>query len=389
MPMNKLIIRDIRTAPDRKSVECKLDFGMLGSMELYFRATEPVLGGNSSAILASVLLPCMKLGQNCNILNPASPRVLNSIGRIQEIFNGWDSSFKRIAVTPDRKLDDRQDYSESRGVGSFFSGGIDSLFTLASHLDEIDHLVLVHGFDIDLDDHKLRSQVSEKLTRFAAKTGKKLIEIETNVGVFLRKYVSWSFGHGPALAAVGHLLTPCLRRIYIPATHSITDDVPWGSHPVVDPLWSSESLEFLHDGIQVTRVQKTEKIATWPAALECLRVCWKNPGSAYNCGKCPKCLRTMVTLQMVGSLDACASLFEEPLNLKRVAGMRFSDANSRAFASEILNNSRLSACDPELQTAVSNWLRSPGKLQRLHQYLRSIRLRRTIRTWVAGAWKKG
>jgi hypothetical protein len=136
-------------------------------------------------------------------------------------------------------------------------------------------------------------------------------------------------------------------------------------------------------------VHKTEKVAGWPAALECLRVCWKNPDSAYNCGKCPKCLRTMVTLRLVGCLDECAPLFDEPLSLKRVATMSHYDDNSRAFAKEILADPRLAECEPELQVAVKNWLRPPGMFQQFQRSLRDIRVRRTLRTWMAGVGRNG
>lgn len=378
-----LTIDNITTSADRKLVECTVDFGMQGSTQLYFRAEQPVLQGNTSAVLSAVLLPCMKLMTDCHIKGAVSRRLLQSTETIQNIFNGWDPGFNKITISADSVVDDPGFPDEERGVGSFFSGGIDSLYTLAEHRDEVDTLVLIHGFDIDLDDSALWQQVTEHLGAFARDTGKTLIEIETNLGVFLRKYVGWSFGHGPALAAVGHLLSPRLRRMYIPGTHTLADDVAWGSHPAVDPLWSSESLEFVHDGETVTRVQKTERVAAWPEAMQCLRVCWKNTGGAYNCGRCSKCLRTMVTLQMIAALDACEQVFEVPLDLGRVGALRLYDDNSRAFAREILADERLGK-QLELRAAVEKWLIEPGGLQRVRLWLRGIRLKRAVRTWLAG-----
>jgi hypothetical protein len=382
--MNGTRIHSIRATPDGKSVEGRVDLGNYGSTKLWFRSSESVLEASTSAFLAAALLPSMALGMDCTIDGVVSARLLRSVEKIQDIFHTWDPRFHRIRVsgaagTAGTVLSAGAD---TRGAASFFSGGIDSLYTLSRHHSEIDSLILIHGFDIDLDHHALWKQVSDKLREFASKTGKSLFQIETNVGVFLRKYVGWSFGHGPALAAVGHLLAPRLRRIFIPATHTLADHVEWGSHPLVDPLWSSEALEFVHDGSEVTRVHKTETVANWPAAMDCLRVCWKNDGGVYNCGHCEKCLRTMVTLQMLGALEA-QTAFAEPLDLGRVASLRVFDDNSRAFAKEILTDPRLVAREPALYAAVQNWIRPASFLERLRQATRRIRLRRSLRSWRA------
>lgn len=382
--MNEVTIHSIHASSDGKSVEGQVDLGVYGSTKLYFHASDPVLEASTSAFLAAALLPCMELGMDCTIESVVSARLLQSLEKIQEIFCAWEPRFHRIRVnstggtTSAAPLAD----ADQRGTASFFSGGIDSLYTLSEHRSEIDSLILIHGFDVDLEDHALRKQVSDRLREFANKTDKALVEVETNVGVFLRKYVGWSFGHGPALATIGHLLAPGFRRIYIPATHTQADDVAWGSHPLVDPLWSSETLEFVHDGSDVTRVQKTETVTNWPTAMECLRVCWKNPGGAYNCGRCEKCLRTMVTLQMLGALESHPA-FDQPLDLERVASLRLHDDNSRAFANEILADPRLANAEPGLYAAVQNWIRPASGLQQFRQAIKRIRLRRILRRRLA------
>jgi len=383
--MNQATIHSIHLSDGRKLVEGQIDLGAYGSTKIYFRASEPLLDASTSTFLAAALLPCMALGLDCVVDGVVSARLLQSVERIQNVFCGWDSSFHKIRVTATGGASSTMlsDNVGERGTASFFSGGIDSAYTLIQHCSEIDSLILIHGFDVDLDDLDLRKQVSDKLHEFASKTGKTLLEVETNVGAFLKKHVGWSFGHGPALATVGHLFTPRLKRIFIPATHAEADDVPWGSHPRIDPLWSSEALEFVHDGSDVTRVHKTEAVAGWPAAMDCLRVCWKNTGGVYNCGRCEKCLRTMVTLQMLGALES-QSVFEEPLDLDRVAALRLVDDNSRAFANEILADPRLAGREPELYAAVQNWIKPLSFPRRCRQAIRRIRLRRTFRRWRAG-----
>src|SRR5262249_976947 len=76
-----------------------------------------------------------------------------------------------------------------------------------------------------------------------------------------------------------------------------------GCHPGLDPLWSTETLEFVHAGAEARKSDKIPVIAASPLALRVLRVCWENRNGAYNCGRCEKSLRTMVLLDLHGVLD--------------------------------------------------------------------------------------
>jgi len=61
--------------------------------------------------------------------------------------------------------------------------------------------------------------------------------------------------------------------------------------------------QIYHDGCDVTRSQKVDRVAQTDAALSVLRVCFKEYttfGAAYNCGTCEKCVRTMVDLRIAG-----------------------------------------------------------------------------------------
>jgi hypothetical protein len=54
----------------------------------------------------------------------------------------------------------------------------------------------------------------------------------------------------------------------------------------------------VHHGRGALRWQKLERLAQEPGALGILRVCWQDKG--FNCGRCEKCLRTMVLLRILG-----------------------------------------------------------------------------------------
>ena len=51
----------------------------------------------------------------------------------------------------------------------------------------------------------------------------------------------------------------------------------WGSTALTDPLFSSDSLEFIHDGPTLDRMRKVLLLADSRLAQEYLHVCWKEP----------------------------------------------------------------------------------------------------------------
>ena len=194
--------------------------------------------------------------------------------------------------------------------------------------------------------------------RVAAHFGKRAVEIQTNLHDLLDPYVGWqAMAHGAALAAVGHLLSSHLARIYIPATYSHEIKGHAGSDPLLDPLWSTETLEFVHDGSEASRLAKVALVAQSDIALQSLRVCYRNFGGAYNCGRCEKCLRTMMNLHAVGALDRCTT-FATPLDPGRVARMLFLDT-CRPFHEENLRALEAAGADPVLCNALRQALNRP------------------------------
>jgi hypothetical protein len=109
--------------------------------------------------------------------------------------------------------------------------------------------------------------------------------------------------HGALLCAVAHALSGGIRRILIASTNDVPHLRPWGSHPLLDPRFSSEDLVVAHDEIHRSRLSKLEAIAEWDAALESIIVCtdWMTTREGPpNCGRCEKCLRTLASLKALG-----------------------------------------------------------------------------------------
>jgi hypothetical protein len=112
------------------------------------------------------------------------------------------------------------------------------------------------------------------------------------------------------MVSVALALGNMFRRVLIAASTTYDKLYPWGSHPLLDPLWSTEGLTFVHDGCEMDTIDKTRIVARSRLVLDTLRPC-AGYGSGYNCGRCPKCLRTMIDLMQAGYLDRCRTLPHE------------------------------------------------------------------------------
>ena len=320
------------------------------TLEYRVPAGTPV-SGRSDAFLAATLLPAMRARVKLELEGPTSGLLRQNVRTIQDIWACWDLSFARVDMTGPSV----RGPESAGGVACFFSGGVDSFYTALKHKDEISALVFVHGFDLPLANADLRASVSRALRAAATELGKPLIEVQTNVRTFSERQVPWSEYHGSALASVALLLAPMFGRVYIPASFPYSYLEPWGSHPLLDPLWRTEDLEIIHDGCEATRVEKVRSIVASETALRWLRVCWEAPGGAYNCGRCEKCLRTMVNLEIAGALDRCAT-FDRALDLRRVARAPAPDACALMFVADNLRACEERGDQPALVRALRDCL---------------------------------
>jgi hypothetical protein len=262
------------------------------------------------ALLASVLPPAMRLGTSIHLPEEMSVSSLLAaeLDGIQRVLIGWNHDLKKVGLEAQLY----EPVNANGPVGLFFAGGVDSSYSLLSHFEEIDALVIVFGFDHSMSDQEKRESI-ERNGLLAKRLGKELIVVETNHSRFLADLgVSRTFVYAATLAAIAELLG--LRRCYVASSHSCSHLRPNGSHFALDPRFSNGATEIIHDDISVSRLEKTRAVAAHPELLENLRVCWEYPN--HNCGECPKCLRTMTALWLCGA----AGPFP-PLGVHRVCEM--------------------------------------------------------------------
>ena len=349
----------IETTENGHRVATTLQIGR-NTHAVYVRSDNTLLSNDAGAFLVLALLPCMKTGSNLVVESEISGRLLSHLETIQDIYCSWHPSLRRVRIQA--PVGRPKAPPEGNRVATCFSAGVDSFYTLLKHRDEITDLVFVHGWDIDLEDRGLRRRSAERVRAIGAEFGKQVIELETNVGPFLCDYMRWGdLGHGAAIASAGLLLSALLRKIYIPSSHTYAHLFPWGTHPILDPLWSTETLEFVHDGCEATRLQKVAKVAESDTAIQGLRVCLHPPEDTLNCGRCEKCVRTMIELHVAGVMDRCTAFGDKltPESASKII-VRPDDVSTRAFIQENLDSLEARGQDHQLCDALRKALH-PGR----------------------------
>lgn len=354
--MDALVIRspEVLTEADRRTVSARVELPT-ESHDMWFRGPREVLVPRGADAFVITCLPtAMKLGLAMRVEAPTSPRLLAVLDDVQDILCKWHPDFRRVRV----ESQPGQDVAGPPGDGTaaFFSGGVDSFYTALKHRDALVALLLVHGFDMPLENADLRARVSAAMGRAAEALGKPLVEVETNSRPFTDRHVRWDLHQfGPALAGVAACCSGLARRVLIASAESFAHLDPNGSHVLLDPLWSTEYMTILHDGAEASRVEKVEAISGFPPALNLLRVCWENPDNAYNCGRCEKCVRTMANLAAAGALERCTA-FDVPLDPGRVARVRIPSDLVAYHFEETLLQLRARAAHPALLRAVERAL---------------------------------
>lgn len=307
---------------------CELPYG--GDFRLRFRfprSFESVLTSRGDPFLAALLPAAVASRQPLVLEAPVSWRLLEQVRQQMEIWNWRNPTWKPVPVEAVPSRAQRRGHA----VASFFSGGVDSFYTLLKNHDleegpnRISHLLCVRGFDLRYDNAEMFDRVADRLEPVAEELGVHLLRIQTNMRELTDRFVDWRYGQlGAGLAAVGLCLGPLLHRVLIPSGDTALVSVQLApSNPLNDPLWSTDETEFVHDGWEATRLERIRwRIAESDLALRHLRVCYSNyrPGThtSWNCGRCEKCVRTMVLLEAAGVLDTCGGFDGVTLDHDRV-----------------------------------------------------------------------
>jgi hypothetical protein len=357
-----MIIKDTRLNREAEttvlSARCKVR--KIGWDTVYFSIGNTLPGdyihNDASPFAAALLLPSMKQGEDLVIEGSISAQLYQGMHAIMQEVLKWDIGLQPIKIEADALIADPPPPQRS---ASFFSGGVDSFYTYLKHKtdpiekDRIDSFILVNGFDISRRNTQLWDRTLENIKSIAEADKVELIVVRSNIQGLVEPILLWDYSHGGCLAAVGLFLRGAFQQIYIPSTHAVAEQIPWGSNLALDGHWSTEGTTFIHDGTEATRIEKViSQVARAPLALEHLRVCFANERGAYNCGECDKCLRTMINLYVAGALQK-SNTFPHHIDPDLVAAIpTIPGEHGGIFHTENLRALQERNLAPELQQAI-------------------------------------
>lgn len=288
------------------------------TQEIYFETTTAFAQGlscNPHAFLVACIMPAMRHGEERVSINAEiCPELRNGLITAMSWIRHWyEPDRKPVQIEAKTKSHLPMPHTPER-AGLFLSGGIDSLATLrvnrlnfpVEHPGSFKDGFLIHGIEKGKDLELFKQAVSS-LSIIALDADISLIPVYTNIRHL--DYDSSFWGkefQGAALSAVAHTFSRRLTTVAIPSSFDISHLYPYGSHPLLDPNYSSSDLQIRHDSILLSRLTKTKLVADWDVALQNIRVCNKPKlikTGTLNCGQCEKCLRTMLALLALGMLD--------------------------------------------------------------------------------------
>jgi hypothetical protein len=367
--MDIVRVGPIKSNEDGQRIDGEIQVGDQ-SYPIYFQTQDVQLEPNIEAFLALALLPAMKKRiVAIEVDGVVSQRFLDGIEKIQQVFRSWKPNYGHVEIRNVEVQPLLRNQGGKKGV--FFSGGLDSYYSFLAHLDELSAFIHLDGFDIPLKEQFTRKRMAENCRFIGEQFGKQAIILETNAREFMENFVTWSFSHGSVMGSAGLLLMPEFERLYIAGAGVPTDRDPFGSHYDLDPNWSTEILEFIHEP-EADKIDKCRLIGQYDVALQTLHVCLRFPKTGLNCGECEKCLRSQVYLQVAGAAGRCTA-FQNHLDLKLLGQLKVSQDREKNLLYKALYSLEEQETYPDTARVLRAILFRPTWQNSLLLYFRSLR----------------
>lgn len=292
---------------DRDFPEQRLEF------EVHDEASDAGDPPADAFLAACYPLACVHAERRVRVEAAACPMLIEGLYTVHawwESWGGMPAAAPRIEAPPAAA---RAASLGPRHGMAFLSGGVDSLHLLlrnrrlyrAGDPAYIRDALFIHGFDIgkrrrEPEEHRFRAAYG-RLMPLAEEIGLRVLACRTTLRQLPTKPDFWTHRHNVgALAAVGHAAASGPAFLFVAGGYHLENPVPMGTHPAVDPLYSSQRVTVVHEGARFRRLDKIRDLANWPTALATLRVCPAAVGEEMNCRVCEKCLSTRLELLAAG-----------------------------------------------------------------------------------------
>ena len=296
----------------------------------------------ADCFLVCLLLIAIRTEQDIKVEAPVSRKLLFNIQNtmIPLFMNIFTPPTQRVIKVIAEAKDDL--LFKAKGVGCGCSLGVDSLSSFLKHYGEnvmdgykVTHLTLFNSgqlgdYDLEGVEENFRKSV-EELKPFSEAVNLPVVAINSNLNSFYRYSgvsLLQSFVNRTVCCALA------LQKLFDKYVYASSYTIKQFNFSTVDqshmeatyaPLFSTENMELILSNPMLTRVEKTEFISKSPLTPRFLQVCWAEQtalevwhNTAFlegktkkNCGWCDKCLRTLLTLEVLGrNLEEYGEQFE-------------------------------------------------------------------------------
>ena len=287
----------------------------------------------SNCFLIGLLYTAMYAGCDLELEGAVSEKLLFETKHylMPTLIGFFDKQLKMVDVRAAQLVSDV--WPDADAVGTGLSGGVDSLHTIREFYldykgpaaDRVNTLLFFnvgsHGMGHDkarLAHLERKFQERRKvLEKYAASIGLPLVIVNSNIHAFMQSghlqtctLASLSAALFLArkmrlyyMASTGHIYRGLIYPACVSTSIARIDDY-------ILPHVCTESFLAVTGGSACSRVQKTMAICNDPLVQKYLNVCNDHDTIEKNCSACYKCLRTLLTLDILGVIDKFSESFD-------------------------------------------------------------------------------
>lgn len=315
-----------RILENQKTVSYTVDVEYKNNIsQLWYRLPKEYshfVSNSSDAPLVALLIPAMAAGEDIYLDGTVSNKLLFNLSTsYQALLQHIIPWLARINIHPQGSYSQE---STSGYVATGFSAGVDSFCTVADHIygGVQDGYKLSHFLFHNVGSHGNGAKGEQlfwdrfnKLYSVTSEMGIPFIWINSNLDSFYSDQLYFQQTHTPRNVSVSLLLQKGISKYLYSSTFTYpqlfvgrTYDTAY-TDPIGLPLLSNENLEAISVGSHYSRFEKTNRVSKVSISYYSLDVCVEG-NMVGNCSKCWKCLRTLLTLEILGSLELYSKCFD-------------------------------------------------------------------------------
>lgn len=271
--------------------------------------------GRADAFVMALLPMAMRENYDIVCEDPISERLLYQLNNyLIPTLDFEESCYHLIQINAPFTT---KQYSSYGAIGTGFSGGIDSLYTIMRHNSEseypITHLAIFNCGTLVFKHRNAFLESCQRARCFGEEQNLQVICVDTNLHmVLLEKYINvYTFRLVACTLALQGLF-----KMYLISSG------PNAAECELDPKYcarydlltvncvSTESLNFYLSGVETTRGKKLEALADWEPSWRWLHPCTRGIVGKTNCGSCKKCICDLTTLYALGKLERYKAVYD-------------------------------------------------------------------------------